>query len=120
MQYSVTVALSYDEIKKDPQRITKIKLVINKYIWEGINVSSEKNGWKKFEKNNVTNALNVLYAKKQKNISYLIICFKHNSNRAKQVSLLVILNGEKRERSKTLATRAKSKGCETKSEGRRR
>ena len=29
-QYAVTVALSYEEIKKDPQKITKIKLFINK------------------------------------------------------------------------------------------
>ena len=49
-QYAVTVALNYEEIKKDPQRITKIKLFINKYNWEGINYPSEKNDWKKFEK----------------------------------------------------------------------
>ena len=35
-QYAVTVALNYEEIKKDPQRITKIKPFINKYYWEGI------------------------------------------------------------------------------------
>ena len=61
-QYAVTVALNYEEIKKDPQRITKIKPFINKYNWEGINFPSEKDDWKKFEKNNVTIALNVLYA----------------------------------------------------------
>ena len=41
-QYAVTVALNYEEIKKDPQRTTKIKLFINKYNWEGINYPSEK------------------------------------------------------------------------------
>ena len=30
-QYAVTVALKYEEIKKDPQRITKIKPFINKH-----------------------------------------------------------------------------------------
>ena len=30
-RYAVTVALNYEEIKKDPQRITKIKPFINKY-----------------------------------------------------------------------------------------
>ena len=45
---------------------------------------------------------------------------KHNSNREKQVILLMISNIEKRERSKTLATPAKSEGCKAKSEGRRR
>ena len=29
--------LNYEEIKKDPQRITKIKPLINEYNWEGIN-----------------------------------------------------------------------------------
>ena len=29
-QYTVTVALNYEEIKEDPQRITKIKPFINK------------------------------------------------------------------------------------------
>ena len=42
-QYVVTVELNYEEIKKDPQRITKIKPFINKYNWEGINYPSEKN-----------------------------------------------------------------------------
>ena len=56
--------LNHEGIKKDPQRITKIKPFINKYNWEGINIPSEKDDWEKFEKNNVTIALNVLYAKK--------------------------------------------------------
>ena len=73
-QYAVTVALSYEEIKKDAQRITKAKRFRNKYNWEGINFPSEKDDRKKFEKNNVTITLNVLYAKKEKYISCL--CFK--------------------------------------------
>ena len=31
IQYAVTVALNHEEIKKDPQRITKIKPFINRY-----------------------------------------------------------------------------------------
>ena len=73
-KYTVTVALNYEEIRKDPQRIAKIKPFINKYNWEEINYPLEKVDWKKFEKNNVTIALNVLYPKKEKNISFL--CFK--------------------------------------------
>ena len=65
-QYAVTVALNYEEIKKDPQRMTKINPFINKYNWEGLNFLSEKDDWKKLEKNNVTIALNVFYAKKKK------------------------------------------------------
>ena len=56
-QHARTAALNHEEIKKDPQRITKSKLFINKYKWEGINAPSGDD-WKKFEKNNVTIALN--------------------------------------------------------------
>ena len=52
------------EITKDSQRITKIKPFMNKHNRKGIRFSSEKDDWKKFEKNNVTIAFNVLYAKK--------------------------------------------------------
>ena len=38
----LSAMLNYKEIKKDPQRITKINHFINKYNWEGINVPSEK------------------------------------------------------------------------------
>ena len=32
----ITVTLNHEEIKKDSQRITKIKPFINKYNWKGI------------------------------------------------------------------------------------
>ena len=57
--------------KKPFQRITKIKPFINKYNWKGISFPSEKDTWKKFEKNNLTIALNVLYAKKKKYILFI-------------------------------------------------
>ena len=44
--------------------MTKFKTFINKYNWEGINFTSEKNDWKKTEKNNGTIVLNVLYFKR--------------------------------------------------------
>ena len=49
-QYAGTDALNHDEIKKDPQKITKIKSFIDKYSWEGINYQSEKDDCKNFEK----------------------------------------------------------------------
>ena len=66
---TVTVALNHEEIGKNPERITKIKSFINKYNWEGINYPTKKNNWKKFEKNNLAIAVNVLYARKDKNVS---------------------------------------------------
>ena len=57
--------------------MTKIKHFTNKYNWEKLNFPSEKNDWKKIEKNNITTALNVLYVKK----IYPAYVSKHNSNR---------------------------------------
>ena len=65
----------------------------NKYDWEGINYPSEKDDWKKFEKNNVTIPLNVLYTKKEK--IYPACVLRYNSNHEKQVVILMISNREK-------------------------
>ena len=46
--------------KKDSQGITKVKPFINKYNWEGINLSPEKEYWKQIDKNNIKITLNVL------------------------------------------------------------
>ena len=73
-QSAVTVVLNHEETGKNPEIMRKIKPFINKYKWEGLNFPSDKDDWKNFDKNNVTIALNVLYAKKEKNISSL--CFK--------------------------------------------
>ena len=40
-QYVATVALNHKEIKRDPQRISKIKSFINKYYWNGIKYPSK-------------------------------------------------------------------------------
>ena len=93
-RYAVTVALNYEEIEKDPLRKTESNPFMDKYNCKGINFPSEKDDWKKIEKNNITIALNVLYAKKEK--IYPAYVSKHNSNREKQVILLRIPNGEKR------------------------
>ena len=53
-QCALTVSLNYDEIKIGSQGITKIKPFIDKQNWKGINFPSEKDDWKKFERNNVT------------------------------------------------------------------
>ena len=86
-QYAITVASNYEEIGRHAERITKIKTFINKYNSEGIkgiNYPSENDDCKTFEKNNVKIALNVLYAKKGKNMHPSYVS-NHNSNREKQV-----------------------------------
>ena len=49
--YAITVALNYEDIGKNPERITKIKTFINKYNWKEIEFPSLKNDWEKFGKN---------------------------------------------------------------------
>ena len=88
--------------------MTKIKPFINKYNWEGINYPSEKDDWKKFEKSNVTIALNVLSAKKEK--IYPAYVSNHNSNREKQV---IFFNDFKR-RERTIALSCSQKNIDIK------
>ena len=59
-QYTLTVALNHQYIKKDPQRILKIKPFINQYNWKDIDFPSHSKDWKKFEQNK-TIALNILH-----------------------------------------------------------
>ena len=64
-QYAVTSALNHEEIKKD---------------WEGVNYPSEKDYYKKSEKN-LTITFNVLYAKKEK--IYILLMFQNVIQRMK-------------------------------------
>ena len=50
--YAVTLALNLDKIKRDPQRISTIKPLIDQYNWKDINFPSTSKDWKKFELNN--------------------------------------------------------------------
>ena len=59
--------------------MTKLKPFIDKYNLAGINYLPEKDDWKKFQKNNLTIALNVLYTIKEK--IYLTYVSKHTKNK---------------------------------------
>ena len=61
-QYVATVTLNHEEIKKDLERMRKIKSFMEKYNWQEIIFPSEKDDWKKIEENNLIFAVNVLYA----------------------------------------------------------
>ena len=60
-----TVALNYEEIKWNPERVSNIKPFINKDKWKGIDYPSKIDDWETFEKNNPTIALNILYIKEK-------------------------------------------------------
>ena len=63
LQYAVLIALNFEEIKKNPQKFSNTKPFINNYNWEKISYLSKIANWKRFEKNNLTIALNILYIK---------------------------------------------------------
>ena len=67
-------ALFMRKQEENSEAMTKLKPFINKYKQEGIGFPSREEEWKKFEKNNVTIALNVSHTRKRKNVSCL--CFK--------------------------------------------
>ena len=60
-QYAATLALNFNNIDRNPQRISKIKPFINNYKWNDINFPATKKDWNKFEVNNKNIALNILY-----------------------------------------------------------
>ena len=60
-QYTLTIPLNYQKVKKDPQKLLKIKTFINQYNWKEIDFPSERRGWKKFELNNKSISLNILF-----------------------------------------------------------
>ena len=60
-QHAVTVALNYQKIEKNSERISKVKPFIDQYNWKGIDFPSHSKDWKKFESNNKSIALNILY-----------------------------------------------------------
>ena len=64
-QQAVTLALNYEEIKWNPERLSNVKPFMNKYNWKGINFASKKDDLKTFEKNNLTIALNILCIKEK-------------------------------------------------------
>ena len=94
-QYAVTVALNHYKINNDPQRVSKIKLFINQYNWNDKDFPSTSKDWKKFELNNESIALNILYVPHKTRKICLAYKLKYNLTREKQVTLLIITDGEK-------------------------
>ena len=94
-QYALTVALNYEKIKKDPQKISKIKPFIDQYDWKEIDFPSQGKGWKKFESNNKSIAFNILYVPYNTEKIRHAYKSKYNLTCENQVILLRITDGEK-------------------------
>ena len=94
-KYAITAALNHERIKKNPQRISKLEPFIDNYYWKDIEFPLYAKDWKKFEQNNKTIALNILYVSyNTKQIKPACIS-KYNNKRGNQVILLMITDNEK-------------------------
>ena len=91
----MTVALIYQKIKKDLQRISKIKPFMSKCNWDDIDFPATSKDWKKFEQNNKTIGLNILLVLYNTEKIELALKSNHNFERENQVILLMITDGEK-------------------------
>ena len=93
LQYAITAALNHQNINHNPERICKLKPFISNYNWKDIEFPSHSKDWRKFEQNNKTIALNILYVPyNTKEIRQAYIS-KHNDERDNQVNLLMITDG---------------------------
>ena len=86
-------AITDQNIDHHPERISKLRPFINNYNWKDIEFPSHSKDWRKFECNNKTIALNILYVPyntKQIKLAYIS---KHNDEHDSQANLLMITDG---------------------------
>ena len=94
-QYAITMSLNYQKINNNPERVSKIKPFINNLIWDEINFPSQQEDCEKFEANNESIALNVLYVSHNTEDIKHFYKSKFNFTREHEVILLMITDGQK-------------------------
>ena len=94
-QYTVAVGLNHKQIKSYPESISSIKPFIDQYNWKEIKFPSFKKTWIKFELNNKSIALNILYAFYDTEEIRHAYKSKHKVKHENQAILLMLTGGEK-------------------------
>ena len=94
-QYALTVALNYQNIKNNPEIISKMKPFVDQYNWKEIDFPSRQKDWKKLQLNNKTTSLNILFVPHSTEEIRLAYKSKHNFKRENHVTLLMINDGKK-------------------------
>ena len=93
-QYGTNLALNFNKIDRNPQRISRIKPFIDNYNWKDVNFPSTRKDWNRFELNNNNVALNILHVPHNTKKIEIAYKSKYNLVRDNQVILLMISNGE--------------------------
>ena len=94
-QNALNDALDHWNIETNPQRILKIKPYISKHNWEGIGFPAGSKDWKKFEQNNKTIALNILFVPYNTKAIRFAYRSQYNHKHKNQVNLLMVCDGNK-------------------------
>ena len=94
-QNALNDALNYQNIERDQQRISQIKPYISKYNWEETEFPAGPKDWEKFEQNNKTIVLNILFVAYNTETRRVVYMSKYNHKRRNQVILLMITDGNK-------------------------
>ena len=93
-KYAITAALNHKKIRKDLQRTSKLKPYINNYNWKDIEFPSHSKEWKKFERNNKTIDLNMLFVPHNTKQIRPANVSKCNYKRNNKVILLIITDND--------------------------
>ena len=80
-QYAITTALNYQNIENNPEKISNIKPFIDQYNWRDIDFPPHQKDWKKFEQNNKTIALNILFVPHNTKVIAIRLAYKSKHNR---------------------------------------
>ena len=59
--YSITIALNYQKVSNNSERILKIMFFINNFNWDGINFPPQQQDYERFETNNKSITINILH-----------------------------------------------------------
>ena len=94
-QYSTTVALNHQNSENHHERKSNIEPFTDQYNWEGIEFPAGIKDWKKFERNNKTIVLHILFVPHNEKAINLTYKSKYNRKSENQMVLLMITNGEK-------------------------
>ena len=89
------MALNYQNIKNNTEGLTKTKPFINQFNWKAINFPTHRKYWKKFESNNKSITLNVLYVPYNTEKIRRAYKSKDYLTHKNQVILLMITDGKK-------------------------
>ena len=87
---SICFKIKLSKQQKNLQRISNLKPYIDQYNWEEIDFPLERGDWRKFELNNKSVTLNILFVPYNTEKIRLAYTSKHNFKRENQVILLMI------------------------------